>query len=155
MTTPDLTIRLARRADLPAIVRMLADDALGATREQYTDPLPEEYVRAFEAIDGDPNQELIVVEAADGAVIGTLQLTFLAGISHRGAWRAQIEGVRVDAGHRSGGIGRRMILWAVERARARGCRMVQLTSDKSRSDAIRFYAKLGFVASHEGMKLRL
>ncbi|MEZ4637998.1 MAG: GNAT family N-acetyltransferase [Caldilineaceae bacterium] len=155
MTPPDLNIRQARSEDLPAIVRMLADDPLGATREQYTDPLPDEYVRAFEAIDDDPNQELIVVEAADGQVIGTLQLTFLPGISHRGAWRAQIEGVRVDVGHRAGGIGRHMILWSIERARERGCRMVQLTSNKTRADAIRFYQKLGFVVSHEGLKLDL
>jgi ribosomal protein S18 acetylase RimI-like enzyme len=100
-----------------------------------------------------------VVEAVDAdanrGVIGTLQLTFIPGLSHRGGWRAQIEGVRVAAEFRSSGIGRRMFLWAIERAQDRGCRMVQLTSDKSRQDAIRFYEKLGFVASHEGLKLHL
>jgi ribosomal protein S18 acetylase RimI-like enzyme len=155
MESPEIHIRQARKEDLPAIVRMLADDPLGATREQYSDPLPQEYIRAFEAIDADPNQELIVVENGDGLVIGSLQLTFLPGISHRGAWRSQIEGVRVAAGFRSGGIGRRMILWAIERSRERGCLMVQLTSNKSRVDAIRFYQKLGFVVSHEGLKLDL
>jgi ribosomal protein S18 acetylase RimI-like enzyme len=155
MESPEIRIRQARKEDLPAIVRLLADDPLGAKRESATDPLPEEYVRAFEAIDGDPNQELIVVENGDGVVIGSLQLSFLPGISHRGAWRAQIEGVRVAAGFRSGGIGRRMILWAIERSRERGCLMVQLTSNKSRLDAIRFYQKLGFVVSHEGLKLDL
>ncbi|MBI1299458.1 GNAT family N-acetyltransferase [bacterium] len=155
MESPEIHIRQARKEDLPAIVHMLADDALGAKRESVTDPLPEEYIRAFEAIDVDPNQELIVVENDDGVAIGSMQLSFLPGISHRGAWRVQIEGVRVAAGFRSGGIGRRMILWAIERARERGCRMVQLTSNKSRLDAIRFYQKLGFVVSHEGLKLDL
>lgn len=155
MGSPEIYIRQARRQDLPAIVRMLADDHLGAQRESATEPLPEEYIRAFEAIDGDPNQDLIVVENDDGIVIGSLQLSFLPGISHRGAWRAQIEGVRVATGYRSGGIGRRMILWAIERSRERGCKMVQLTSNKSRVDAIRFYQKLGFEVSHEGLKLDL
>ncbi len=155
MDTTHIRFRQADKEDLPAIVRMLADDALGAKRERYSDPLPEEYYRAFDAIEADPNNELIVVEDANGTVIGTLQLTFLPGISHRGAWRAQIEGVRVSAEVRSSGIGRKMILWAIERARERGCPMVQLTSDKSRVDAIRFYEKLGFVASHQGLKFRI
>jgi ribosomal protein S18 acetylase RimI-like enzyme len=155
MDSPEIHIRQARKDDIPAIVCMLADDPLGAKREQYTDPLPEAYALAFEAIDRDPNQELIVVEAANGRIIGTLQLTFIPGLSHRGGWRAQIEGVRVAAEFRSSGIGRSLFLWAIERAQDRGCHMVQLTSDKSRVDAIRFYEKLGFVASHEGLKLHL
>jgi GNAT superfamily N-acetyltransferase len=146
--------RRATRADLPDIVRMLADDALGATRESYTLPLPASYFAAFDAIDRDPNNELIVVDL-DGAVSGVLQLTYIPNISHRGSWRALVEGVRVDSSKRASGIGRALFVWAIERARERGCTMVQLTSDKTRRDAIRFYESLGFVASHEGMKLRL
>jgi GNAT superfamily N-acetyltransferase len=133
---------------------MLADDALGATRESFGDPLPGFYYDAYEAIDSDPNQELVVADSG-GAAVGTLQLTFLPGLSHRGAWRAQIEAVRVDSSMRGSGLGSRLFRWAIERARGRGCRMVQLTSDKSRGDAIRFYRGLGFEATHEGMKLHL
>ena len=146
--------RLARRTDLPDIVRMLADDALGARREENTSPLPASYYDAFDAIDRDPNNELVVVEI-ENKVVGVLQLTFIPSISHRGAWRAQIEGVRVDSSVRSGGIGRKLLAWSIERARSKGCRMVQLTSDKTRADAIRFYESLGFVASHEGLKRRI
>lgn len=148
------TFRLATRDDLAAIVRMLADDPLGSQRERATDPLPRAYSDAFEAIDRDPNQELIVAEV-DGRVVGTLQLTFIPGISRQGMWRGLIEGVRVDSGTRAMGLGRRMVEHAIERARARGCAMVQLTSDKSRHDAIRFYESLGFEATHEGMKRML
>jgi ribosomal protein S18 acetylase RimI-like enzyme len=148
------TFRAARRSDLPDIVRMLADDALGATREENASPLPPSYYDAFDAIDRDPNNELVVAEI-DGKVVGVLQLTFIPGISHRGSWRAQVEGVRVDSAMRSSGIGRRLLAWSIERAKERGCRMLQLTSDKSRADAIRFYQSLGFVASHEGMKLQV
>lgn len=150
----EVSFRAARRDDLPAIVSMLADDALGAAREQPSSPLPESYFAAFDAIARDPNHELIVAEM-NGKVVGVLQLTCLPGISRQGSWRALIEGVRVDSSIRSGGIGRKMIAHAVERARVRGCAMLQLTSDKSRVDAIRFYESLGFVASHEGMKLML
>jgi len=149
-----VTFREATRDDVPRIVAMLADDVLGAQREDYADPLPECYYDAFEAVDRDPNQELVVAES-DGRVVGTVQLTFLPGLSHRGAWRGQVEAVRVDASMRGAGLGGRLIEWAIERARARGCRMVQLTSDKTRADAIRFYERLGFRATHEGMKLRL
>jgi ribosomal protein S18 acetylase RimI-like enzyme len=146
--------RAAARADLPDIVRMLADDALGATREEYAMPLPPSYHHAFDAIDRDPNNELVVAEI-DGKIVGVLQLTFIPGLSHRGAWRAQVEGVRVDSAVRSSGIGRKLLAWSIERAKEKGCRMLQLTSDKSRADAIRFYQSLGFAASHEGMKLPL
>jgi N-acetylglutamate synthase-like GNAT family acetyltransferase len=132
-----LLIRRATRDDLPSIVHMLADDPLGATREADVTPLPASYHTAFDAIDRDPHQELIVAEA-EGRVIGVLQLTFIPYLTYQGSWRALIEGVRVSSDRRSGGVGRRLIEWGIERARQRGCRMVQLTSDKSRSDAIRF-----------------
>lgn len=151
---PEPVFRAAMRDDLPAIVAMLADDALGATRERLASPLPAAYHDAFDAIERDPNNELIVADA-NGKAVGVLQLTYLPGISRLGSWRALIEGVRVDASMRSAGLGRKLIAFAVERARARGCRLVQLTSDKSRPDAIRFYESLGFVASHEGLKLSL
>ena len=149
-----LAFRPARREDLPDIVRMLADDEIGAQRETVADPLPETYGRAFEAIDRDPNNELIVAER-EGQLVGVMQLTFIPYLTYRGSWRAMIEGVRVASSARSAGIGRQLIEWAIERARARGCLIVQLTSDKRRTDAIRFYERLGFVASHEGFKLRL
>ena len=151
---PTLVIRRAGRADLPAIVHLLADDRLGATREAVVDPLPASYSAAFDAIDRDPNHVLAVAEAG-GRVVGVLQLTFLPYLTYQGSWRALIEGVRVASDQRSSGIGRQLIEWAIDRARAHGCRIVQLTSDKSRAEAIRFYERLGFVASHEGLKLRL
>lgn len=131
---------------------MLANDPLGARREDFRDPLPSSYHDAFDAIDRDLNNELVVVER-DGAVIGVLQLTFIPYLTYRGGWRALIEGVRVAADQRGGGVGRALFEWAIERARERGCHLVQLTSDKQRPDAIRFYESLGFRASHEGMKL--
>ena len=154
MREPDLVFRRATREDVNHIVGMLADDALGATREAYSSPLPESYYEAFEAIDRDPNNELLVVEM-EGKVIGTLQITYIPSISYQGRWRAQVEGVRVSAEVRSMGIGRRLMAWAIDRARERECHLVQLASHKSRSDAIRFYQSMGFVASHEGMKLQL
>jgi ribosomal protein S18 acetylase RimI-like enzyme len=143
--------RRATAADLPAIVALLADDMLGATRERPGDPA---YDAAFAAIEADPNQFLAVVEEA-GHVIGCLQLSFIPGLSRLGMWRGQIESVRIAASHRGGGLGRRMFEWAIEACRARGCGLVQLTTDKARPDALRFYEALGFVASHEGMKLAL
>src|SRR4051812_22511367 len=133
---------------------MLADDMLGAQREELGSPLPESYFAAFEAIERDPNNELVVGEL-DGRVVAVLQLTCIPTLTRRGGRRALIEGVRVDAPLRSSGIGRKLVKWAIERARQKGCRLVQLTSDKRRGDAIRFYESLGFVASHEGMKLEL
>src|SRR5579883_1898335 len=141
------TIRRAERADVPAIVQLLADDDLGATRETATEPLPESYFAAFEAIEGDGCNELIVVEA-EGEVIGTLQLTVIPYLTYRGGKRAQIEAVRVAPLFRGRGVGRELFAWAVARARERGCHLVQLTTDTRRPDARRFYESLGFVASH-------
>lgn len=160
----ELQIRPATRHDLPAIVELLADDPLGQTRESPSDPAP--YRAAFEAIDADPHQLLVVAEFAAGAgddggdgagrtVAATMQLTFIPGLSRRGAWRAQVEGVRVAAAARGHGLGERLIRWAVDQARARGAALVQLTSDNSRPGAHRFYQRLGFVASHTGFKLDL
>jgi GNAT superfamily N-acetyltransferase len=149
-----LAFRRARRGDLPAIVHLLADDPLGAQREADVSPLPASYGAAFDAIDADPNQELVVAESG-GAVVGVLQLTFIPSLTYRGGWRALIEGVRVAAALRSAGVGQRLFEWAIARARERGCHLLQLTSDKTRPEAIRFYERLGFVASHEGLKLPL
>ncbi|MEV6809837.1 GNAT family N-acetyltransferase [Streptomyces sp. NPDC051132] len=148
----DLEIRAATADDLPAIVAMLADDPLGAQRESPGDLSP--YRTALERLDADPNQHLVVA-VREGRVIGTLQLTVIPGLSHQGASRALIEAVRIHADERGSGLGSRMIGWAVDTARGLGCRMVQLTSDKTRTDAHRFYERLGFTASHEGFKLRL
>jgi GNAT superfamily N-acetyltransferase len=149
-----LVFRRAKRHDVPTMVRMLASDTLGAKREAYADPLPESYYRAFDAIDCDPNNELVVVQI-DGRVVGMLQMTFIPYLTYKGRWRALIEGVRIESDLRSRGMGRELFTWAINRARERKCHMVQLTSDKARPDAIRFYENLGFVASHEGMKLHL
>jgi GNAT superfamily N-acetyltransferase len=153
-TADDVVLRLAVRNDLPAIVRMLADDPLGAIRETYATPLPQSYESAFDAIDRDANNELLVA-VTSGRVAGVLQLTFIPYLTYRGGWRALIEGVRVDGSIRSAGVGRKLVEWAIERAKLRSCHLVQLTSDKSRPDAIRFYESLGFTASHEGFKLHL
>ncbi|MBR0653098.1 GNAT family N-acetyltransferase [Roseomonas terrae] len=149
MTGP--AFRRATSADLPAIVALLADDVLGAARERPGDPA---YDDAFAAIDADPNQFLAVVEDG-GRMIGCLQLSFIPGLSRMGLWRGQIESVRIAASHRGAGLGRRMFEWAIEQCRVRGCGLVQLTTDKARPDARRFYESLGFAASHEGMKLSL
>ncbi len=148
------SFRQASREDLAAIVALLADDELGARRERYQDPLPDAYRDAFAAIDADPHNELIVAEH-EGDLVGVLQLTFIPYLTYQGGWRALIEGVRVASHCRGRGIGRVLFEWAIDRARERGCHMVQLTSDKSRGDALRFYEGLGFRASHEGMKLHL
>ncbi|HEX6676552.1 MAG TPA: GNAT family N-acetyltransferase [Actinomycetes bacterium] len=150
-----LRFRRARRQDVPAIVRLLADDPIGATREASgMGELPEAYWRAFEAVDADPRQFLVVAEL-DGRVVGTLQFTFIPSLTYRGGERAQVEAVRVDAGSRDRGLGRAMVGWAVERARARGCRLVQVATDQRRPDALRFYESLGFRPTHAGMKLPL
>lgn len=148
----DVLIRAATADDLPAILTMLADDQLGATRESTDDLTP--YRKAFEEIDADSNQRLVVAER-NGEVIGTLQLTFIAGLSRRGSKRGLIEAVRVRRDVRDIGLGTTLTRWAIEESRAQGCSMVQLTSDKSRTDAHRFYERLGFVRSHEGFKLKL
>jgi len=146
--------RLATQADIPAIVHLLAEDGLGAQREQYTTPLPQVYYTAFESIDQDPNHELVVAEA-DGEVIGTLHLMFLPSLSFQGGTRAQVESVRITKRLRGQGIGAEMMKWAIDRARQHGCHLMQLTSHGFRTDAHRFYEKLGFTKSHVGMKINL
>jgi GNAT superfamily N-acetyltransferase len=149
------SIRTARREDLGAIVGLLADDDLGRQREAADEVMPAcPYLRAFDQIERDPRNELVLVEEG-GLVVATLQLTFVPPLTHRGGERAQVEGVRVAASHRGKGMGHLLLGWVVEQARERGCRMVQLTTDKRRPDALRFYESLGFEATHEGMKLRL
>ncbi|MFG2756608.1 GNAT family N-acetyltransferase [Streptomyces wuyuanensis] len=148
----DLRIRPASPSDVPAIVAMLADDPLGAQRESLDDPTP--YLAAFARLAEDPNQHLVVADR-DGRTVGTLQLTIIPGLSRRGATRSIIEAVRIHADERGSGLGTQLIEWAVEESRRQGCRLVQLTSDVSRTDAHRFYERLGFEASHVGFKLVL
>lgn len=150
-----MIFRKAKLEDVPMIVAMLADDALGATRERFENPLPTVYTNAFQNIDKDPNQELIVVENENGQIIGTLQLSFLQYLTYQGGIRAQIEAVRIHKDFRGKGLGEQFFRWAIARVKAKGAHVLQLTSDKKRPNAIRFYEKLGFVASHEGMKLHL
>ncbi len=150
----DLDFRTARLTDLAAIVGLLADDDLGRERETLSDPVDPCYVEAFAAIEADPHQRLVVVEHGD-VIIGTLQLTFIPGLARRGAWRGQIEAVRIGETWRAHGIGQKMFEWAIAECARHGCTLVQLTTDKHRVDAHRFYEKLGFVASHEGYKLTL
>ena len=144
-------LREARREDVPEIVALLADDAIGAGREG---PADDAYYAAFELIAADRRNQLLVAEAG-GRIVGTLQLTIIPGLSRHGMLRGQIEGVRVSSGQRGQGLGRAMIERAIEVAREQGCGLVQLTSDKRRPDAVRFYQSLGFTASHEGLKLPL
>lgn len=147
-----VSIRKATRTDLQAIVDMLADDHLGSTRESPDNLRP--YEAAFAVIDADPHQLLTVCER-DGEIMGTMQLTIVPGLSHKGASRMTIEGVRVHRDARGTGVGSQMILWAIEHARESGCRMVQFTTDKSRADAHRFYERLGFEQTHLGYKMKL
>jgi ribosomal protein S18 acetylase RimI-like enzyme len=149
-----VAVREARREDLPAVVRLLADDPLGATRERYAEPLPQAYYDAFDAMVRQGGNLLLIAEA-DGAVAGCLQLTFIPGLSRTGMTRVQIEGVRVDAWRRGERIGELLVQDAIRRSREAGCGLVQLTTDMSRPDAHRFYERLGFKASHVGMKLAL
>jgi len=146
--------RRAVSEDVPALVALLADDPIGSGRESAALPLDSRYAEAFAAIERDANQ-LLAVADRDGRAIGVLQLSFIPGLTRRGMWRGQIEGVRVAAGERQDGIGRAMLEWAVEECRKRGCGMVQLTSDKRRSAAHGFYEALGFRPTHEGYKLSL
>lgn len=151
----DWSVSLCRAVaeDVPALAALLADDPLGASRERDDGDLSE-YRRAFEAVDADPHQLLVTAVDAD-QVVGTFQLTVIPGLSRRGATRAQIEGVRVHRDYRSKGLGEAMFRWAIAEAGRRGCALVQLTTDKSRRDAHRFYERLGFTATHEGYKLDL
>ncbi|MCH4548731.1 GNAT family N-acetyltransferase [Rhizobium changzhiense] len=147
--------RLARLSDLAAIVRLLGDDDLGGAREIVSAPVDARYLSAFAAIEADANQLLAVATDAADQVVGCLQLSFLPGLSRTGMWRGQIESVRVARDLRGSGLGAQFIEWAIAQCAERGCGLVQLTSDKARGDAIRFYERLGFVASHEGLKRTL
>ena len=150
-----VVLRRAEPADLPAIVDLLAADQLGATRDGVrADADLYAYQRAFSEIDRDPAHVLVVAEA-EGRIVGTMQLSYIPGLARRGAFRAQIEAVRVHGEYRGRGLGHALLTWAIDQARQRGCALVQLTTDKSRTDAHRFYERLGFTASHEGMKLPL
>jgi GNAT superfamily N-acetyltransferase len=149
--TDPVTVRRARREDVPAIVALLAADPLGEHREAPGDPA---YVAAFAEVDKDPHQLLVVAEAG-GEVVGTLQLTVIPGLSRRGMRRAQLEAVRVREDQRGNGVGGELLGWAIDEARRRGCGLVQLTTDVTRTDAHRFYRQLGFQPSHIGMKLPL
>jgi GNAT superfamily N-acetyltransferase len=146
--------RDATLADLPTVVAMLAEEQIGGRADDPSEPLDSAYLAAFDAIDRDPNQRLIVAEL-DGAIIGTMQLSCLPGLINRGAWRGQIEAVRIASDKRSLGLGAAMIGWAVERFRERGCFMAQLTSNNDRIAAHRFYERLGWKKSHSGFKLYL
>lgn len=149
-----IVIRDAVLEDIGALVALYADDVLGRLRESPGEPLDEAYRQAFLEIDGDPRHRLVVAED-DGALVATLQLSFLPQLVLRGGERAQIEAVRVRSDRRGRGVGEELLRWAVAEARARGCRLVQLTTDRSRRDAQRFYERLGFTPSHIGMKLAL
>ena len=150
----NLNFREACEGDVPALVQMLADDVLGARREDISVPLNKAYLEAFRSIDVDSNNELIVVESS-GDLAGMLQLTFIPYLTHTGSWRCLIEGVRISDSYRGMGLGTECLNWAIRRAKERKCSMVQLTSDKQRPDAIRFYEALGFKATHKGFKLKL
>jgi ribosomal protein S18 acetylase RimI-like enzyme len=154
----DITFRYATRDDLPAIVALLADDEKGKTREELGDPLPDAYYAAFDAMasqstDALPNKYLLALQGTD--IVGCLQLTLIAGLSRRGQLRAQIEGVRVASRTRGQKIGEKLITQSITISKLLGAALVQFTTDKTRKDAHRFYERLGFIASHEGMKMAL
>jgi GNAT superfamily N-acetyltransferase len=151
---PQLQFRRALAADLPQIVAMLADDPLGQGREDPSLPLAQGYLDAFAAIEANPRQYLMVA-SDDGRSVGTLQLILIPGVSRKGGWRGQIEGVRIVTDRRGRGLGERLMRWAIDECRSRGCVSIQLTTDKSRADAHRFYERLGFKPSHLGYKLEL
>ena len=148
-----MKFRRATKKDIPSIVQLISNDKLGRLRERYEDPLPEKYYEAFDKISTDANQELIVVENDQEEIIGTLQLSFIQYLTYQGGIRAQIEAVRVREDLRGEGIGQKMFEWAIKRAKERNAHLLQLTTDKQRPEAIQFYEKLGFRASHEGMKI--
>lgn len=148
-----MKFRKATVKDLSTIVEMIADDELGRKRENFQVPLPSEYLKAFEKISSDENQELIIVENKDSEIIGTLQLSFIQYLTYRGGIRAQIEAVRIRKDKRGLGIGKEMFEWAIGRAKERNSHLLQLTTDKQRPEAIKFYEELGFKQTHEGMKM--
>jgi GNAT superfamily N-acetyltransferase len=148
-----MKFRQATEDDLSSIIEMISDDELGKHRENFVKPLPTEYILAFNIITNDPNQELIVVENDDLEIIGTFQLTFIQYLTYQGGIRAQIEGVRVRKDHRGSGLGKQMFEWAIQRAKEQKAHLLQLTTDKKRPQAIKFYEDLGFSSTHEGMKM--
>lgn len=150
----DIIFAQAKREDVPQLVELLADDLLGCEREDNSRPIVHSYLDAFDAIDSDPNNQLLVVRG-EGKLIGMLQLTFIPYLTHQGSWRCLIEGVRIHQSFRGVGIGEKMFHHAIALAKSKSCQIVQLTSDKLRPDALRFYEKLGFKATHEGFKLAL
>ena len=151
---PSLSFREARKDDLTLVIQILADDPLGSKREKFQTPLPVAYLKAFDSIVDDPNNELVVA-TLNAEIVGFLQLTFIPYLTYQGGWRALIEGVRVNKKYRNQGIGKKIFTWAINRAKEKGCHLIQLTTDKKRPDARRFYESLGFEATHEGMKLHL
>ena len=155
LNNTDFIIREAKEGDLPKIVKLLADDELGSNREYYKVLLPKNYNEAFQNILQDKNQELIVLENLNKDTIGTLQLTFIPYLTYRGGLRAQIEAVRIDKEFRGMGFGKKIFKWAIKRSIDKGAHLIQLTTDKLRPDAIKFYKALGFRDSHVGMKLHL
>jgi len=148
-----MKFRKATKEDIPQIVKMIADDELGELREDYKDPLPSTYYKAFDNIDNDHNQELIVIQDSDSSIIGTLQLSFIQYLTYKGGIRAQIEAVRIRKDKRGERLGETLFKWAIQRAKDRDAHLIQLTTDKKRPEALKFYEMLGFKASHEGMKL--
>ena len=153
MNAESVSIRPARREDVAAIVAMLADDHLGSARERVEDPLPASYYEAFARVERDQNIQLVVAES-EGRVVGCLQLAILPGLSSQGGLRGLLEDVRVASDCRSRGIGEQLVQWAVTEAKARGCNLVELLTHQTRTDAQRFYKRLGFTASHVGMTVR-
>ncbi|MFT5287763.1 MAG: GNAT superfamily N-acetyltransferase [Planctomycetota bacterium] len=150
----NLEFRNASEGDLSNLVHLLADDDLGSAREDLSTPLNQSYAEAFHSIEQDINNELIVVEC-NGELVGMLQVTFIPYLTHTGSWRCLIEGVRIARKYRGQGLGTKFIGWAIRRAAEKNCSIVQLTSDKQRPEALRFYESLGFEATHEGFKLKL
>ncbi len=148
-----MKFRKATKNDVSEIVEMIADDELGNTRENFQIPLPTEYLNAFENINTDQNQELIVIENENSEIIGTFQLSFIQYLTYRGGIRAQIEAVRIRKDQRGLGIGKTMFKWAINRVKERNAHLLQLTTDKKRPKAIKFYEDLGFKATHKGMKM--
>jgi GNAT superfamily N-acetyltransferase len=150
----ELDFRLATIQDLVHIVRMLSDDVLGATREKFEPALSNNYITAFEKITTDANQELTVVEM-DGELVATFQLSFIQYLTHQGGLRAQVEAVRTASSQRGQGIGTKVFEYIIHRAKEKGCTLLQLTTDKKRPEAIKFYETIGFTPTHEGMKMAI
>ncbi len=149
-----LDFREAHLEDIPSLVKMLSDDDLGELREDPSTPTNQRYLKAFFSIEKDPNNELTVVESS-GEIIGMMQLTYIPYLTYIGSWRCLVEGVRINSKFRGRGLGTRLLRWAIARAKDKHCTIVQLTSDKQRPDALRFYEDLGFNATHEGFKLKI